>query len=616
VSTEIVDLDNILQYMVNGSTNMKDVVASGNGSAALALIGAAAAVQGSSLQPPPTTSVSVNVSNMLNLIGSVVNVGAAIATDGLVNENLVDNVTQVGSTISGLFDLASSLSGGFTSGGGSTPPPIPSPDYTFETTIGNLANGGLQQQLTAGFDTELDSLLGDWGKLNAIGPLTTNSNNLAFYSPNQIVQNAGVTLLGQGSQRGFFMSLLPTYYSIQYFQSWPGRTSEPNYPDMGSIQGGDCNAWYAWSPAPPPYVSVCYPTPAGTPLHWAEMFPEANDNPVDFYIIGAQKAHNAGQSNQSIAFIDSQLATSLFAPTGLNVPVDPLVTPGGPMASMFWNALENGFDNFPPDQTCSYWVWHGTGVSAPAPSPDNTATTLSVPTTGVLGENVTFQATVTSQAGVPTGTVAFQDGGTPLGTAALDKTGNASFSASGLALGPHAITAYYIVNNPYYASQSVSSTVTVYANAPGMALSLSTPSLPVSYGVTSSPVMLQVASESGLAGTVEFSCVGLPAGMTCTFNPTQASITTGGKVSTSFMISSTAMQTAGVAWLHGISCIFFLLPLIGLWRIRKRSENISLILCFVLIYAASLGGLLGCGSSNPGSQSPQETGSRPYWSPQ
>lgn len=40
-------MDNILQFMVNGSTNMKDVVATGNGSAALALIGAASIVKGS-----------------------------------------------------------------------------------------------------------------------------------------------------------------------------------------------------------------------------------------------------------------------------------------------------------------------------------------------------------------------------------------------------------------------------------------------------------------------------------------------------------------------------------------------------------------------------------------
>ena len=62
LSTEIVDLDNVLVFMVTGSTNMKDVVATGNGSAALALIGAAAEIEGSSLQPPPAAPVTTNVS--------------------------------------------------------------------------------------------------------------------------------------------------------------------------------------------------------------------------------------------------------------------------------------------------------------------------------------------------------------------------------------------------------------------------------------------------------------------------------------------------------------------------------------------------------------------------
>ncbi len=113
----------------------------------------------------------------------------------------------------------------------------------------------------------------------------------------------------------------------------------------------------------------------------------------------------------------------------------------------------------------------------PAPDPYNTATQLIAPTTAVLGESVMLQAVVTSQAGVPAGAVSFQDGDTEIGTAQLDATGNANFSATGLALGTHAIAAYYVVNDPYYASQSASSTLTVYAYPPGVALSLSANSL-------------------------------------------------------------------------------------------------------------------------------------------
>ena len=611
VSTEIVDMDNVLQFMVNGSTNMKDVIAAGNGSAALALIGAVSIVKGSTLQPPPATPVSVNVSGILNLISSVVNLGVTVATDGLVPPDLTSTVQQVGSTIAGIFDSASAVSGGgFTSGGG--PAPLPSPDYTFETTIGDLANSSLQQQLTAGFDTELDSLLGDWGKLNAIGPLITDSNNLAFYSPNQVAQNAAVTLLGQASQRSFFMSLLPAYYSIQYFPNWYGKNPGPNYPDMGSVKYNwtACNAWYSWSPQPPPYVSVWYPTYTGTPNPWLQI--ATSGTPVDFYIIGGT-AQNAGATNQSIPFIDSQLASTLFAPSGLNIPLDSFITRTGPMGSVFLDTTVNGFDNFPAMQTCSYNALFGNSVGLGAiapPTSDGTTTTLSAPATTVLGDSVALQAAVTSQAGVPAGTVAFQDGSTQLGTATLNANGNASFSASGLALGAHTISAYYVVNAPYYASQSASSTVTVYANPPGLALTLSAATLPVSYGTTSSPVTLQVTSESGLAGTINFSCTGLPIGMTCNFSPATASITAGSNMSTSFTVTSTAAQTAGVSSLRGIGAILLSLSLITLWRVPRGRRNIPLLCCLLLASAVSLCGLLGCNGGGSGSQSLQETGSK------
>ena len=41
-------------------------------------------VQGSTLQPPPPTPVTVNVSGILSLVSSVVNEGLTLATDGLV----------------------------------------------------------------------------------------------------------------------------------------------------------------------------------------------------------------------------------------------------------------------------------------------------------------------------------------------------------------------------------------------------------------------------------------------------------------------------------------------------------------------------------------------------
>jgi Bacterial Ig-like domain (group 3) len=61
----------------------------------------------------------------------------------------------------------------------------------------------------------------------------------------------------------------------------------------------------------------------------------------------------------------------------------------------------------------------------------------------VYGQTVTFTATVTAPGGTPAGMVTFSDGGTVLGTAALDGSGHATLTTSSLAVGADAITASY-----------------------------------------------------------------------------------------------------------------------------------------------------------------------------
>src|SRR5579875_1245139 len=62
-----------------------------------------------------------------------------------------------------------------------------------------------------------------------------------------------------------------------------------------------------------------------------------------------------------------------------------------------------------------------------------TATTLtSSLNPSSYGQPVTFTAHVTSANGIPTGSVSFSEGGTPLGTAPVDTNGNASLTTSNL----------------------------------------------------------------------------------------------------------------------------------------------------------------------------------------
>jgi hypothetical protein len=93
---------------------------------------------------------------------------------------------------------------------------------------------------------------------------------------------------------------------------------------------------------------------------------------------------------------------------------------------------------------------------------DMTTTTLmAAPNPSVLGQTVTFTATVIGDP--PTGTVTFLDGGTTLGTRTLSPGGQAMFSTSALGSGTHGITAAYsgdAINSP-----SVSAALPVVVNS-------------------------------------------------------------------------------------------------------------------------------------------------------
>ena len=96
----------------------------------------------------------------------------------------------------------------------------------------------------------------------------------------------------------------------------------------------------------------------------------------------------------------------------------------------------------------------------------------------LLGQAVALTASVSpaSGSGTPTGTVTFQDGTTPLGTAPLNSSGSATLTASALAVAAHPITATYSGDSGFF-SNSGSLTENV------------------SYGIC--PLYLQTASVKG-----------------------------------------------------------------------------------------------------------------------
>lgn len=623
---EVVDLSNVLLFMVNGSTNMKDIIAAGNSNVALTLIGAASTISANLDEPPPTTSTTVSAQNVVSMVGSGLTTLAGVGTL-LGGPEASAGITVINSLVDVTADIFSDVAGaggGFTNAGSSA---LPSPDSVLNTTIGQLANSDLQDSLLAGFDTTLDTITGDWAKLSEVGPLVTDPTNKAFYSPNQVAQNTVIGLMTQASQRSLYLSLLPAFYQVHYWpQVYSQSMTATNYPDMGYTSNGDdnsCNAFYkpgGYNP-PPANVSAWYPSIGGVTYNGSVPFTPSDYsfNPIDYYVL-ALPFGSVGASDTYADYIAPQLANLLFGTQqgALNFPLDAFVAHSGPLdwrldgqGSSFEDlSIESpssgqnltGHNN---ENICSVaqlssglGSQQGGGTNGPTPS---STTTLNAPGSAVLGEGVSLQASVAPASGsgpAPSGTVQFRDGSTVLSTVTLDSTGSASFTATGLQIGPHALSAYYISNGTYEASNSPVSALTVYANAPDIALSLSVDTLNITNGTTSSAVTLNVNSQSGMAGTLNFSCTGLPAGMSCNFNPAKATISAGGKVSTSFTITSTTPQSSAMLSLKGIGVLLLPFSLWCLWGIRKGRRYVYCALSLLLLSVFSSGCIVGCGGDS------------------
>jgi len=83
------------------------------------------------------------------------------------------------------------------------------------------------------------------------------------------------------------------------------------------------------------------------------------------------------------------------------------------------------------------------------------------PAAGTTGMALTLNASVTSNAGSPTGTVTFKSGTAVLGTATLNATGLATFTSAPLAAGSYIFTATSNGDTNFEPLESKSTKVTV-----------------------------------------------------------------------------------------------------------------------------------------------------------
>jgi hypothetical protein len=150
----------------------------------------------------------------------------------------------------------------------------------------------------------------------------------------------------------------------------------------------------------------------------------------------------AGYPTGTVTFKDGSTTLGTATLNGSAVASATFALAAGGQVNHQITATYNGDANFNASLASPAW----TQTVNPASTSTGVA---SAPNPASAGQTVTFTATVsvlapgTTAAGSPTGTVAFLDGSTTLGTGTLSSSGQATFTTSSLAVGTHAITAAY-----------------------------------------------------------------------------------------------------------------------------------------------------------------------------
>jgi hypothetical protein len=223
-------------------------------------------------------------------------------------------------------------------------------------------------------------------------------------------------------------------------------------------------------------------------------------------------------------------------------------------------------------------------------TPAGTATTLAL-----SNSNLALTATVASvTTGLPTGTVNFYQGQTLAGTATLSN-GTATYTLSAAPTASASFSAQYSGDGNFTASSS--NPVTVLTST------ASQTSLTVSRSGSVSDTVLFTGAP-GFAGTLQFSCTGLPAGSACSFQPSSLSLSNSAETgSTTVTIRtgvSSSFATPHLLQSRGVIALGMLLWLPGLCMApllrRKSLPRLGSVLMFLFLLATTCLTLNGCGS--------------------
>jgi hypothetical protein len=253
---------------------------------------------------------------------------------------------------------------------------------------------------------------------------------------------------------------------------------------------------------------------------------------------------------------------------------------------------------FTPVDTTDYTP--GTATVTLTVVPATPAMTLGAsPNPAFLANPVTFTATVSYTATAPTGTVAFFDGTTQIGSGVVS-AGSATAVTSALTTGIHSITAVYSGDSNYTAatigalSEKIQDfTLTILGGS-----GAGTQNIPLG-GQATYPLVITPVGGSTLPGAVSLSVTGVPANMTAVFSPATVaanSITT--NVTLVVTPGKSSAQSQHKPFRGGslpVALGMILLPFAGL--LRKTAHRWRGLAMLALAGAALTAGLSGCQQS-------------------
>lgn len=267
-----------------------------------------------------------------------------------------------------------------------------------------------------------------------------------------------------------------------------------------------------------------------------------------------------------------------------------------------------------PANQAQLWQVIPVHITAASPTAVATATTLSASAAAINpGQSVTLTATVTSSSSAtPAGTVNFLDGANQLGSAPLDASGVAAFTAP-LSPGTNSIVAAYTGSADFASSQSGA----VLVSEPDFSMSANQTSVTLMSGGNSS-VGLTLTPVGGYKGTVNMSCATALAGVTCSFTPASYTLDGSDTVLTGTVGFAAPSSTASLHSLSGrhsngvVAAGLFWLPagatlLLFAFERRRFARSLrtrQMFMLLALFAAAANFSACGGGGSGGGTQQP------------